>query len=162
MCVRSGLGELQFTSPAKVLRLAVVVWEHRGAFFGRLEQQSSVDGFLHAPYGSSWWTRKSLVPKRLLIVHCGCIPSPQGWIHFAGKNVLEGKLIGLTLRAFRYLIIMENSVLGYVTTGHVSYVRSMAHVPHQETGREQGATKGLRWMPGCCSTLTSFLVWSIV
>jgi len=39
---------------------------------------------------------------------------------------------------------MEKSVLGYMTAGHVSYVRSVIHVQGQESGREQGATYLLR------------------
>ena len=49
--------------------------------------------------------------------------------------------------ASRYLISMENSVWGYMATGHISYVGSMARVPGQESGREQGATYYLR-VPG--------------
>jgi hypothetical protein len=43
---------------------------------------------------------------------------------------------------------MKNSVLGYMTKGHVSYMGGVAHVPGQESGREQGATNCLIWVPG--------------
>jgi hypothetical protein len=47
-----------------------------------------------------------------------------------------------------YLISMENSVLIYMTTGHISYVESVTHIPGQETGRKQGSAYHLRWVPG--------------
>jgi hypothetical protein len=37
-------------------------------------------------------------------------------------------LIGKNFRASRYLVSMENSVLGYMTSDPVSYVESVAHV----------------------------------
>jgi hypothetical protein len=42
------------------------------------------------------------------------------YLPFGGRNVWEGKLICYTLRASKYLISMENSILGYITnTGSV-------------------------------------------
>ena len=40
---------------------------------------------------------------------------------------------------------MENSVLGYMIIGQIFYVASVACVPGQESGREQGGTYCLRW-----------------
>ena len=40
---------------------------------------------------------------------------------FAGTNVWEGKLIGNTLLASRYLIRMENSVLSLLDYGHICF-----------------------------------------
>lgn len=38
---------------------------------------------------------------------------------------------------------MENSVLSYLTTGHVFYVGSVAHVPGQGSRRGQGTVSGV-------------------
>lgn len=47
-------------------------------------------------------------------------------------------------RGLMYLSSMENSILGYVVN-----VGSVAHVPGQEPGREQGAASCFRWMFRC-------------
>lgn len=64
------------------------------------------------------------------------------------KYLLQGGMSWkgtLSLRASRYLISMENSAL---ITGP-SYMGSVAGVPGQESGREQGAAYSLRWVPWC-------------
>ena len=58
---------------------------------------------------------------------------------FCRRNVCKGKLIGSTIRTSWYLISMENSVFAYVT--NVGYV---AHVPGQDSGRDQGGAYHLR------------------
>ena len=76
----------------------------------------------------------------------GCIQLTQGGPEIkyllqegmSRKGSLLAKLSGL----LRYLISMKNSVLG-LSDHHRSflfYVRSMAHVPSQESGRELGVT----------------------
>jgi hypothetical protein len=51
------------------------------------------------------------------------------------RDMWEGRLIGLTLKASRHLISMENSVLEYVTD-----VENVVHVPGQESNREERGT----------------------
>lgn len=41
-----------------------------------------------------------------------------------------------------YLINMENSVLCYMMTGHISLSGKCGTVPHQESGGEEGAILG--------------------
>ena len=74
----------------------------------------------------------------------GCILTPQGgpeikYLLQEGVSKKGSLLTKQTLRASRYLISMENSVVGYnnITTGYIFYVGSVAHVPGQESG---GAT----------------------
>lgn len=75
----------------------------------------------------------------------------------SGKGSLSAK--PYNLKFSRYLTLMENSVLGYMTN-----VGSMEHVPGQESGREQeaptisGVFTQVSWFSDLLY-LTSFLAW---
>jgi hypothetical protein len=70
----------------------------------------------------------------------GCIPTPQGEpvIRYLLQEEMSGKgsLLGKPYWASRYLISMENSVLG------LHDHRSVACVPGQDSSREGGAGRG--------------------
>lgn len=98
------------------LSLANCLGAWRGLLRGLRWWHGSVDiDFLHAPHCGSWWDSPWF--QTLLIVHHG------KWIHTRprdGQEIYLQKCPGreahwLTLRASRYLISMENSVLIYVT-----------------------------------------------
>ena len=75
------------------------------------------------------------------------------------KNVQEGKHIGRTLSASRYLSSMENSILIY---------RTLGHVPMQRISSCERSLIGSRWISCCPVWLPglpthqsyNFLIWS--
>lgn len=65
---------------------------------------------------------ETVLGSKLFIWNCSCTPPHHGRPElntFYRKECLGRKLIGQNLRDSRYLISMKNSVLIYVTIGHV-------------------------------------------
>lgn len=77
-----------------VLRLAVVVWKHRRAFFGKLRLWLCIWRPSPCSNGGSWWKRHTCYQSVywLFITENGSIPRPQGRQEI--KCILQGVISG--------------------------------------------------------------------